>query len=259
MSAITDGVLDVRQKLYRNSRGGPKRSVPLASKRGLIVHWYGETVGNDDMAALVSASSYHAITKDWSPEVGIQHGDGLMYHLAVGQDGQLYWCRDIEAVLWHCGAWPENEIALAVLVLCAANRPPTLQQYAGLRTVVDRWRTIGHTDRPGVKGHLEVSSNTCPGPDLMRWVRGYRGEVDAPATPDEVLEAYWQANRARLGEKRKPGAGALARDWGGEKVLLCERGVVAYQNGQAVDITQRSLDDLITGFWLPSGALTYYE
>lgn len=247
---------DVRHLLYRNSRGGPNRRVPLSSKHGLIVHWNGPTVNQDDMKALVNDSRYHAIEKDWSPEEGVQHGDGLMYHLAIGQDGTIYWCRDIESVLWHCGAWPENEIALSVLVLCAANREPTQWQLASLRNVCDRALVAGYSDRPSIKGHLEVSNTTCPGPVLLPWVKAYRKEATAP-NPDAVLEAYWLANRARLGEKRIPGAGNLARDWGGEKVLLTERGVVAYRDGKAVDITQNGIDDLVT-YWTADGSLATY-
>lgn len=57
---------------------------------------------------------------------------------------------------------------------------------------------------------------------------------------------------------RIPGAGRLARDWGGEKVLLCANGILAADtDGTVREITARGLDDLVT-FWKSDGSLVLY-
>lgn len=247
MSAVFDNVIDVRAQLYRNTDGGPNRSVPLASKRGLIVHWNGPTVGADDRRTLMADSAYHALQKDWSPETGIQHGDGLMYHIAIGQDGALYWCRDLGAVLWHCGAWSENEIALSVLVLCAASREPTEWQLASLRAVCDRWLVTDHGPRSAIKGHVEVSATDCPGPVLLPWVRAYRKEPGVPVDEDDIrLEAMYQREKAMLGLKRHKAW--FTRPYYTGNVLWADRGLVAPTVALTDIVRQGLTDDTITIF-----------
>lgn len=111
METIT-GLIDIRDELARNPDGGPNETCPLAEKRGVIVHYNGPAVHLDDRAQLRADAAYHC-DKDWG---GGQRGDGLMYHIAIGANGEKWLCRDLGAVLWHCGAWPENRIALAVQV-----------------------------------------------------------------------------------------------------------------------------------------------
>lgn len=257
-------VKDVRDKLYRNARGGPNRSVPLASKRGLIVHWNGPTVHDDDMQALVNDSQYHAFIKNWGTANQVLRGDGLMYHLAIGQDGLIYLCRELGAVLWHCGAWPENEIAFSVLVLCAANRGPTSAQLTSLRAVCDRVRVAGYSDLAHIKGHQEVSPTDCPGPVVMPWVRTYR-KAGAEPMPDDPyaaakarLEALWQANQDDLGAQVK--FELITRPWGDEMdeakpALWCRRGLLMDTGDEAIDVTERMAEDA-RSYMVADGSVT---
>ncbi|ACZ37456.1 N-acetylmuramoyl-L-alanine amidase [Sphaerobacter thermophilus] len=169
-------LIDLRARLATNPHGGPATTVPLARKRGIVIHYHGPAIppDADEVAVLQAAARYH-VARDWDemPGNGLHTaGDGLMYHLAVGRTGALYWCRDVEAVLWHCGAWPANAEALAVLVLIGGDQHATAAQLAALRRLCDTWRDLGHGDE--VWGHQELQPTSCPGTLMADFVLPYR-------------------------------------------------------------------------------------
>jgi hypothetical protein len=172
------GLIDIRHELPRNANGGPGYSVPLAQKYGVIVHYSGPPIdyNRTDRAIIQSEAAYH-VGKDWdeNPSNGrILKGDGYMYHIVIDRDGNKYLCRDLEAVLWHCGAWPENEVALSIHLPIGGNQRATKAQLIALAEVIDDWGKAGHTTAAQVKGHREVSRTDCPGTLMMDFVYPYR-------------------------------------------------------------------------------------
>jgi len=179
------GLTDIRDQLARNADGGPNESCLLTEKRGVIVHYNGPAVRLDDLAQLQADAAYHC-AKDWG---GGQRGDGLMYHVAIGKHGEKWLCRDLDAVLWHCGAWPENRVALAVQVPIGDGQRATSAQLRALAEVCDDWLRAGHGSRDDVKGHQEVSATRCPGALMDDFVRPYRDGNPAPGPISPV--AYY--------------------------------------------------------------------
>ena len=168
------GLVDRRGELARNPSGGPNdRYWP---KSGVVIHYNGPAVPNatDANAAwqqVVRDAQYH-VTKDWSGSG--DRGDGLMYHVAVGPNGELWQCRDLDAVLWHCGSWPENASYLSVLVPIGGDQRATPAQLTTLRSFVDRFRTALGIPVSAVVGHQELSPTSCPGTLMADFVLPYR-------------------------------------------------------------------------------------
>jgi hypothetical protein len=180
-ASVISGLVDVRGQLARRDRSdgvgaGPYERRPLAEKRGVVIHYSGPPVERraETLAVLQSEASYHA-GKNWAragdPPI---RGDGLMYHVAVGDDGTTYLCRDLEAVLWHCGAWPQNALALSVHVPIGGSQRATAAQLATLRRVVDEWRVATGTPASEVWGHQELQPTDCPGTLMADFVHPYR-------------------------------------------------------------------------------------
>jgi hypothetical protein len=139
-----------------------------------------------------------------------------MYHVAIGDDGTRYLCRDLDAVLWHCGAWPQNALALSVHLPIGGEQRATPAQLAALTTLVDEWRAISGTPRDEVWGHCELQPTSCPGSLMTDFIYPYRAgrepghttqERDSPVSSGQwfpetghyVGGAFWQFWQARGG------------------------------------------------------------
>lgn len=199
---ILPGLRDVRGELP--SRGvpipgaGPFRWLGLAEKRGLVVHYSGPPVRNraDTLAVLRAEARYH-VDKDWSgmgePTL---RGDGLMYHVAIGDDGTRYLCRDLEAMLWHCGETEWNRRALSVHVPIGGDQRATPAQLAALREIAEGWREFTGEGRESVRGHQELSPTACPGTLMADFVQPYRALQGGsghyfPETRQYVGGGFW--------------------------------------------------------------------
>lgn len=189
-----EGFIDVRHQLPRRDRAegttaGPFERRPLREKRGVVIHYSGPPVANrqDTLAVLRSEARYH-VEKNWAsagqPPI---YGDGLMYHLAIGDDGSCYLCRDPEEVLWHSGAWPQNALALSVHVPIGGQQRATPAQIRTLQTVVDAWRSLTSTRLDEVWGHQELSPTDCPGTLMDDFVHPYRTGALAAQQADTTI------------------------------------------------------------------------
>lgn len=177
--AIFPRLVDIRPQLARrepSSGAGPFERLALSKKRGLTVHYSGPAV--DDrrrtLQVLQAEARYH-VGKDWSgPGEPILRGDGLMYHLALGEEGTLYLCRDLESMLWHAADRWWNRHALAVHLTMGGSQRATPAQLTALRELADRWRGWSGTTVEQVVGHGEVSATSCPGSLMDDFVLPYR-------------------------------------------------------------------------------------
>jgi N-acetyl-anhydromuramyl-L-alanine amidase AmpD len=168
----------------------------------------------------------------------------------------------------HDPSWPAglpNLESISIELEGNYENDPSVAQWRSLVTLI----TVLCIDnaipaeRGYIIGHYQITSRdkkNCPGLSVAQWDKLVRDvqEQMPMNNADAALEAYWQAHKDVLGEKRVPGAGELSRTWGGEKVLLAERGVLAYENGIVTDITQRAMDDLISLYWTKDGSLILY-
>jgi hypothetical protein len=197
--------IDLRSSLERNPNGGPNWRVPLSEKTGMVVHYNGGPVPSDvdDDEWLKWVSGWH-VQRDWrsnptSTELPI-YGDGIMYHLGVGRDGNIYRLRDLDEVLWHCGSWPENRTHISVFVVLGGNQRATSPQMTSLHAVADEWIRSGtNRTRDMVIGHQEVDWTACPGTLQEDFVLRYREVIDMtvdgkwfPETECYVGGAFWQ-------------------------------------------------------------------
>jgi hypothetical protein len=173
-------LLDVRAELPRTDweigRSGPKTSA--------TIHWNGPRIPADvDPLDIILGDAHYHVSKDWSPEPGIQGADGIQYHELIAPDGTAYVTRDPDAALWHCGDPVGNETSYAIQVMVGgeddgSGDPVTPAQYATLRA---RIHALGLTD---VRPHRSWSQTTCPGNELATWVyaEGWQVEDDLDRT-----------------------------------------------------------------------------
>lgn len=174
------GLRDIRHQLATRLKSdgpaGPFAALPLDQKRGLVVHYSGPPVGNrDDTLAVLKAEAQYHVGKNWA-RAGESpvYGDGLMYHVAVGDDGTKYLCRDLEAVLWHCGVTAWNRAALSVHLPLGGDQRASAAQLQALTEVVDDWRALTGTPKSDIRGHQELSPTSCPGTLMADFVYPYR-------------------------------------------------------------------------------------
>jgi hypothetical protein len=174
-------IIDVRDKLPLV----PAREVGRAAKSSITVHWNGPPIaaGADPLDVIKSDAWFHT-SKDWSPEPGIQGGDGIMYHFLVAPDGRCFKTRDDDAVLWHCGSEIGNRFSYAVQVMVGGNGDGTgdavtSQQYATLTAL------IAHLALEQVKPHKIWSGTACPGLELTAWVNRQAWKEDDMFTDED--------------------------------------------------------------------------
>lgn len=208
------GLVDVRADLSRRLApqggvvAGPFASVPVAKKRGIVIHYNGPEVDRSrpTLEVLKAQARYH-VDRNWasagSPPV---YGDGLMYHVAVGANGTKYWCRNLDAVLWHCGNTHWNEHALSVQVPLGGGQRATGQQLQSLREIIEDWCRHTGTTPAEVVGHCELQATSCPGTLMQDLVLPYReGTVTVSdgawfnETGKYIGGAFWEFWQSRGG------------------------------------------------------------
>jgi hypothetical protein len=189
---VIPGMIDVRSQLATATQGqggvvrGPYERIALSAKRGVVVHYRGvATDVNAGLASFKADATYH-VGKNWARngETPVL-GSGIMYHIGIDGQGNVYLLRDLERVLWHCGSWPENEVSLAIQLPLGGNQRATSQQLAALERVVDDYLVFTGEPISQVWGHQELSPTTCPGTLMNDFVRPYRNTPPPP--PDELV------------------------------------------------------------------------
>lgn len=180
-------VVDLRSQLPLAWQYLPQPAT--AAKISNTVHWTGghDTVTTDE-EAIVAIKRWHQehINKDWSSEVGIQHGAGIMYLEVIAPSGTVFITRDPNAVTWHCSSAVGNAHSRAILVICDADALPTAAQLASLeeRLTFDE-----------VYPHRYWVGTQCPGPQLLAYL-DERGDDDmfTQEDRDKLNRMYALAN-----------------------------------------------------------------
>lgn len=136
-------------------------------KDSLTIHWEGEdaiplmTVDQTVMY-LAKVAQYH-IQRDWG---GGAHGDGIMYHEVIGQNGDSFVCRDYQEVVWHSGNGGANLSSRAIMVLASTETQPNDKQLRALRKRIADFGNIA------TYPHSYWFATQCPG-DRIRETIGY--------------------------------------------------------------------------------------
>lgn len=166
-------------------------SRPRDDTNQIFIHWTGTAVPQDvadgdvdaEMKHLRGIEAYHQ-RKGWA---------GIAYDWAVGNSGTLYRCRgdaksaatggdiDLDQI-------SNNSEAEAILVLVGQGQTASAECQATLSRVCS---ILGYDELYGHRESSERGSGTatsCPGDQLMEWVRQYRntweeGHKPAPAKP----------------------------------------------------------------------------
>jgi len=214
---------DVRAELplasWEIGRYGPKTSI--------TVHWNGPPIPAwvHPLDVILGDAWYH-ISKDWSDAVGVQGGDGIMYHWLIAPDGTIYKTRDDDATLYHCGNEIGNERSYAVQVMVGGDSTGV-----GDPCTPAQLNALTDLQLDEVKPHRIWSGTTCPGLELTNWVANRSWEM--ALTDDEFMEKY---NRLI--------APNLASDLNGMKAVETKVVVAARQAGsfmrQAADILEKN-------------------
>ena len=185
---IIPGLIDVRSKLATRSPGeggverGPYERIPLSDKRGVVIHYRGVvTAATAGLSSYQADAEYH-VGKNW---VGAGQtpvlGSGIMYHIGVDGEGNGYLMRDLDRVLWHCGAWPQNSNTLAIQLPLGGSQRATAPQLARTREIIDAWLRYTKAPRNEMWGHGQLSGTPCPGTLMNDLVTPYRNAVTPPA------------------------------------------------------------------------------
>ncbi len=189
-------LVDARAQLEKRAPGaggverGPYETIPLDQKRGIVIHYRGVVTGVTDGLASYRADAIYHVGKNWSRngETPV-YGSGIMYHIGIDGQGAVYLLRDLNRVLWHCGAWPQNANTMAIQIPLGGSQRATDAQLAALDRVCDDWFAFTGADpKRELWGHQELSPTDCPGTLMADFVRPYRagGPQPAPQPPAAV-------------------------------------------------------------------------
>lgn len=165
-------VVDLRGEIERADW-----SAGTSPKSSGTVHWpaAAERI-RDPLGTLHGYAAYH-VSKDWSPEPGIQGADGIQYARAVDQQGNRYLLRDLDAVLWHCDNAFGNATSVPYLLLLAVDEEPSAAMLAALgRQAREDGITV-------LRPHGPYWTNTaCPGDAVRLWL------AEGPPMEDDMDE-----------------------------------------------------------------------
>jgi len=181
----------------------------LGPKTSVTVHWNGPPVPtNLTPRAMVEADARFHISKDWSPEPGVQGGDGIMYHRLYAPNGDVFLTREDDAVLWACGNAEGNRTSLHVQVMIGEGQHPSA---AALWSLGRDLRALALPVRP----HRFWSLTQCPGDELAAWVAQEPWkEADVGLTEEQIREIAKDEARAVILNEPHLITTAIGKDYG---------------------------------------------
>ncbi len=145
---------------------------------GNSIHWNGPPVSAaalaDPRVFLRGVLRFHTVVKKWSD---------IAYNLAVDQQGQVWELRGLGHRSGANGDETTNRKYVAVFCVIGEGQQPSNLMLAGVRKAVALTRKK-YPNATRIVGHQQIrpEATACPGPDLMRAIRGHDLEpvVDAP-------------------------------------------------------------------------------
>lgn len=181
---MTDlGAIDIQQQLpHANWQIGTRRATT-----SITWHYNGPPVAAERQSGAGLLEQLKGDAK-WQMRAGwggtLAGAPGLMYHLVVAADGQVYQTAPISAILWHCAHQDGNSRGLAVHLPLGGAQAPTPVQLAKLIALTEALRARYRIPLDRVLGHLEWRHLTaCPGEVLMSHLRDYRAHSVPTVAP----------------------------------------------------------------------------
>ncbi len=176
-------LVDIRGRLPRKGWSIGTRG---ANPTSVTLHYNGPPVANRTRAGELQQLGGDANWQMRAGWAGVRSGaDGLQYHFAVLSDGTICQCRDIGAILWHCGHARGNRWSVSVHLPLGGNQDATDAQWLATVRLFDALLDeYGMGGRENVVGHMEWSATACPGTNLMNRLHLYR----AGNPPQDVSE-----------------------------------------------------------------------
>jgi len=152
-------VKDIRSTIKSvSSRAWFKR--PLNEIRLIAIHHQGANIipdKYDEIGMINSDANYH-IERNWGVE---KRARTLAYHFVVSRSGKVYWCNDLESIVWHAN--DANRISLGIELQGNFQKQyPSNAQIKGLYHLLNELvgnpeLRIKHSD---VYGHKELKGIT---------------------------------------------------------------------------------------------------
>jgi hypothetical protein len=202
------GSIDIRDQLPRASWTIGWRTLTTS----ITVHYNGPAVAPNKQSGAGLIAQLRADCA-WQMQAGwgntVNGADGLMYHLVIAADGQVYQTRDMSALLWHCGHADGNTNGLAIQLPLGDDQDATPAQVQALFRTLDALRGAYPVPAQRVLGHLEWKHATlCPGPKIQPRVEAYRAGL-APVVQPTVVPAnvtkYQVISTDNLNVRQGPG------------------------------------------------------
>lgn len=159
---------DIVGMLPRDNANVPVPATHL--KSSITFHWEGgdpiPQMNVDETVAYLQDVARQHIARDWG---GGQRGAYVMYHEAIGQNGESYIMHDYTDVVWHSGNNEGNLSSRAILVVCSLATPPTDAQIQAIRK-----RTVDFA--APVHAHSDWSATQCPGDTIRSVVQSLKND-----------------------------------------------------------------------------------
>ena len=164
------GAVDVRYALpIREVEAGYLRRTPAEMRdvKWIVVHHTG---------AGVSRPRAEAIARYQTGPGPLDKFPAIAYHVVIEADGTIYWCHDLETVVWSNGVGsPTQKQGVGVFnwqsfAVCFSGENPTaIQTEVGNKVIL----TINEAmnERLSLRGHGDLSRTQCPGPTMTEWVK----------------------------------------------------------------------------------------
>ena len=164
-------IKDVREVWPWNPRRGKWDKRDLARINKIVLHQeLGEGSG-------LVVHTYHT-SKDChiSPGIGTPR---ICYHFVIEKNGTIYWCNDLEDVVWHTKG--QNLSGVGIMLVGdfdgkdhSGESVPTIEQEQSFYELVDMLiddLDLLHTE---IYGHCDFGKPACPGNIAYDWVKNFR-------------------------------------------------------------------------------------
>lgn len=189
--------------LDRNMARGPHRG---GWRTSVTFHYNGPPVAlHDNRAATTDMwiqhwkgiAKYH-LAKNWGKPKAPVYGNGVMYHWAVLTNGERLRLWPEEDERWHCANVAGNKTSIAIAFALGGAQDATPEQWQSACDLADeKLKEYGINGRERVYGHREwkkydehgkeIPNSLCPGPNIMRRLKLWRGGLAVDALHQYVV------------------------------------------------------------------------
>lgn len=185
---IFTNLLDWRFQLARKfaSGHGPNNQYPLAQKGGLVIHYAGNAQ-NRSISPLARWQSYARthVNMNWGQG---WRGNGIMYHLGAGENGEKALLFDLPYARWHVGKTADNNFGIGINNPIGQGQRSTKAQIRANFELSLEWQRYRRFSRSRLIGHQESSATACPGSLMNDFVYPFRNGANFGSPPPPPIK-----------------------------------------------------------------------